>query len=65
MDVAIDAPVRLQATSSTPISSKAAQSRVEHFLAHFGARCTPSNAITVQLRKLRDSLQEEQQQLKR
>ena len=65
MDAAINPPVRLQATSATSISAKRVQKHLDNFLDDFQARSTASQggntAVTVQLQKLRDALQEERQ----
>lgn len=63
MDDIAHPPVRLQATSSIPISLKNALSRLDNFLSDFQARSTPSKgsdtSITAQLQKLSKALKEE------
>ncbi|KAG2030573.1 hypothetical protein BDR03DRAFT_905931 [Suillus americanus] len=63
MDDIAHPPVRLQAASSVPISSKHALSLVNNFLDDFQARSTPSKgsdtSITAQLQKLSKALEEE------
>ncbi|KAG2030568.1 hypothetical protein BDR03DRAFT_974444 [Suillus americanus] len=63
MDDIAHPPVRLQAASSVPISSKHALSLVNNFLDDFQAHSTPSKgsdtSITAQLQKLSKALEEE------
>ncbi|KAG2141862.1 hypothetical protein DEU56DRAFT_795229 [Suillus clintonianus] len=63
MDDIARPPVRLQAASSLPISSKQALSRVNKFLDDFQARSTPSKgsdtSITAQLQKLSKAIEQE------
>ncbi|KIJ65349.1 hypothetical protein HYDPIDRAFT_88303 [Hydnomerulius pinastri MD-312] len=63
MDDIARPPVRLQATSSVPLSLKAAQSRVDDFLSDFQSRSSPSKGgdttITAQLEKLSKALKEQ------
>jgi hypothetical protein len=66
MDAPLAPPVRLQATSSSPIPTKNAQKRIAAFLDDFEARSIssggPNTAVTVQLQKLEDALREERKQ---
>ncbi|KAG2143764.1 uncharacterized protein EDB93DRAFT_567492 [Suillus bovinus] len=63
MDDIAHPPVRLQATSSIPISSRQALTRINNFLDDFQARSTPSKgsdtSITAQLQKLSKALEQE------
>ncbi|KAF9457156.1 hypothetical protein BDZ94DRAFT_265755 [Collybia nuda] len=63
MDSVIHPPMRLQPISSTSISTRNTQKQLEIFLDDFQARTTASQggntAVTVQLQKLKDALQEE------
>lgn len=56
-------PLRIQAVSRTPVSSKEARKQVDGYLKNLNARTTASQgantAVTVQLEKLRDALKEE------
>ncbi|KAH7919446.1 hypothetical protein BV22DRAFT_1075223 [Leucogyrophana mollusca] len=62
MDDIAHPPARLQAISSTPLSSKSAQSTIDDFLSDFQSRSTPSKGgdttITAQLQKLSKALKE-------
>lgn len=62
MDAPIYPPVRLQPISSTPLSARKTQKVLETFLDDFQTRSTASQggntAVTVQLQKLKDALQE-------
>jgi hypothetical protein len=63
MDPPLQPPLRIQPLSSTAISVKHTERRLEAFLDDFQARSTASQggntAVTVQLQKLKDALQEE------
>jgi hypothetical protein len=61
MDESIHPPVRLQALSSSTLSTKNVKARVDNFLADFQSRSTPGKGgdttITAQLQKLSGALQ--------
>jgi hypothetical protein len=63
MDPPLQPPLRIQQLSSSSLSMKHAQRRLEAFLNDFQARNTGSQggntAVTVQLQKLKDALREE------
>ncbi|KAF9444251.1 hypothetical protein P691DRAFT_807665 [Macrolepiota fuliginosa MF-IS2] len=63
MDVPLHPPVRIHARTSTPLSTKSAEKRLEAFIHDFQARSTASQggntAVTVQLQKLKDALHDE------
>ena len=63
MDPPLAPPVRIQAISSTPITTKAVRKSVEIFLDDFQSRTTSAQggntAVTVQLQKLANALKEE------
>ncbi|KAF5379377.1 hypothetical protein D9615_006629 [Tricholomella constricta] len=64
MDSPIHPPVRLQPISTLPLSARRTQKELDRFLDNFQARSTASHdagnaAVTVQLQKLREALQEE------
>ena len=63
MDAAINPPVRLQALSSTLISTKNALSHLEDFLVDLEDRGTPSKGadttVVAQLKKMSQALQQE------
>jgi hypothetical protein len=63
MDPPLTPPPRIQVISTTPISTKLTQERLETFLRDFQARNTSAQggntAVTVQLQKLMDALKEE------
>ena len=63
MDPPLNPPVRIVPVSSTPLSSKATEKRLESFIEDFQIRGTASlggtGAATVQLKKLKDALNEE------
>lgn len=62
MDDSVRPPVRLQAISSTGLSTKGVKARVDDFLVDLQNRSTPSKggdtAVTAQLQKLSDALQQ-------
>ena len=62
MDDSVHPPVRLQAISSTTLSTKTVKGRVDDFLADFQNRSTPAKGgdttVTAQLQKLSGALQE-------
>ena len=63
MDPPLTPPARIQVVSTTPISIKTTQHRLQGFLDNFQARSTSAQggntAVTVQLQKLMDALKEE------
>jgi hypothetical protein len=63
MDPPLQPPLRVKPLSSSSVSSKHTQKRLEAFIDDFQARSTASQggstAVTVQLQKLKDALQEE------
>lgn len=63
MDPPLQPPLRIQPLSSSSISVKRTQKRIEAFLDDFQARSTVSQggntAVIVQLQKLKDALKEE------
>ncbi|KIK76048.1 hypothetical protein PAXRUDRAFT_171031 [Paxillus rubicundulus Ve08.2h10] len=63
MDDIAHPPVRLQANSSTPLSLKVAQARIDEFLNDFRSRSSPSKGgdatMTAQLDKLSKALKEQ------
>ena len=69
MDPPLQPPLRVQQLSSSSISVKHAQRRLEAFLDDFQARSTASQegntAVTVQLQKLKDALKEERHRRER
>ena len=62
MDESVHPPVRLQAVSSTPLSTRNVKARIDNFLADFQNRTTPGKGgdatVTVQLQKLSGALQQ-------
>jgi hypothetical protein len=62
MDDSVRPPVRLQAISSTGLSTKSVKARVDEFMADFQNRSTPAKGgdttATAQLQKLSDALQQ-------
>jgi hypothetical protein len=62
MDEPLQPPVRLQAISSTAISTRSAKARIDGFLADFQNRSTPAKGgdttVTAQLQKLSRALQQ-------
>ncbi|KAJ6480972.1 hypothetical protein C8R45DRAFT_905590 [Mycena sanguinolenta] len=70
MDAPLHPPLRLHAVSSTPLSSKSTQKRLETFLQDFQGRTTAAqgggghSAVTVQVQKLSDALKEEREAVK-
>jgi hypothetical protein len=62
MDDSVHPPVRLQAISSTTLSTKTVKGRVDDFLVDFQNRSTPAKGgdttVTAQLQKLSGALQE-------
>jgi hypothetical protein len=69
MDPPLHPPLRIQPISSSSISVKHAQKRLEAFLDDFQARSSASQggntAVTVQLQKLKDALREERHKKER
>ena len=63
MDPPLTPPPRIQVVSTTAISTKTTQKRLQVFLDDFQARSTSAQggntAVTVQLQKLADALKEE------
>lgn len=63
MDPALHPPINLRPLSSRPISTKNVAKRIGQFVDNFQARTTAaqagSSAVTVQLQKLKDAMQEE------
>ncbi|THU98078.1 hypothetical protein K435DRAFT_38988 [Dendrothele bispora CBS 962.96] len=63
MDPPLNPPIRIQPLSSKPVSTKKAERRLDTFLKNFQERTTAAQggntAVTVQLQKLKDALQEE------
>ncbi|KAJ7199292.1 hypothetical protein B0H12DRAFT_1064017 [Mycena haematopus] len=68
MDAPLHPPLRVDAVSRTPLSSKNTQRRLEKFLQDFGDRTTASqgghSAVTVQVQKLQDALRDEREAVK-
>ncbi|KAF7370138.1 Short-chain dehydrogenase/reductase family protein [Mycena sanguinolenta] len=70
MDAPLHPPLRIDAISSTSLSSKSAQKRLESLLVDFQGRTTAAqggggrSAVTVQVQKLRDALKEERDVIK-
>ncbi|KAJ7181131.1 hypothetical protein C8R46DRAFT_1211403 [Mycena filopes] len=68
MDAPLHPPLRISALSSTPLSNKNAQKRLEGFLQDLQDRTTASQsghtAVTVQVQKLADALKEEREDIK-
>ena len=69
MDPPLTPPARIQVLSTTPISTKTTQKRLQLFLDDFQARNTSAQggntAVTVQLQKLADALKEERKKGKK
>ncbi|KAJ6614134.1 hypothetical protein B0H10DRAFT_2046147 [Mycena sp. CBHHK59/15] len=68
MDAPLHPPLRINALSSKPLSSKNTQKRLETFLQDFQDRTTAAQgghtAVTVQVQKLKDALKEEREAMK-
>ncbi|KAF8217133.1 hypothetical protein K438DRAFT_1798336 [Mycena galopus ATCC 62051] len=68
MDAPLHPPLRIDAISSKPLSSKSTQKRLETFLQDFQERTTAAqgghSAVTVQVQKLQDALKEEREAVK-
>ncbi|KAJ7208774.1 hypothetical protein B0H12DRAFT_1158370 [Mycena haematopus] len=68
MDAPLHPPLRVDAVSRTPLSSKSTQKRLEKFLQDFQERTTASqgghSAVTVQVQKLKDALKDEREAAK-
>lgn len=64
-DAAVTPPVRIQPGAPKTISTRAAYSRIDSFLADFQQRSTPLNGgdatVPAQLSKLRDALRDERE----
>ena len=61
MDDSVRPPVRLQAISSTGLSTKSVKASIDAFMADFQNRSTPvkgDTTVTAQLQKLSDALQQ-------
>jgi len=62
MDESVHPPVRLQAISSTTLSTRSVKTRVDDFLTDFQNRSTPAKGgdttVTAQLQKLSEALQQ-------
>ncbi|KAJ7148540.1 hypothetical protein C8R43DRAFT_855104, partial [Mycena crocata] len=65
MDAPLHPPLRIDALSSKPLTSKSTQKRLEVFLQDFQDRTTASQSghttMTVQVTKLKDALKEERE----
>ncbi|KAJ7694565.1 hypothetical protein B0H17DRAFT_931676 [Mycena rosella] len=63
MDAPLHPPLRINARSSKPLSTKSTQKRLEVFLQDFQDRTTAAQsghtAVTVQVQKLQDALKDE------
>ncbi|KDR81030.1 hypothetical protein GALMADRAFT_48401, partial [Galerina marginata CBS 339.88] len=68
MDPPLAPPVRIQALSYSPITTKVAQKDIDAFLEDFQSRSTSATggntAVTVQLQNLADALKEERKKKK-
>ncbi|KAK7024866.1 short-chain dehydrogenase/reductase family protein [Favolaschia claudopus] len=68
MDAPLHAPLRINAISRTPLSTKRTQKRLEAFLQDFQDRTTAAqgghSAVTVQVQKLKDALKEDKDVVK-
>jgi len=66
MDPPLSPPIRIQPISAKPVSNKKAEHRLDVFLQNFQDRTTAAQggntAVTVQLQKLKDALNEELEQ---
>ncbi|KAJ6582143.1 hypothetical protein B0H19DRAFT_1252275 [Mycena capillaripes] len=68
MDAPLHPPLRVDALSSKPLTSKSTQKRLEVFLQDLQDRTTAAQsghtAVTVQVQKLKDALKEEREAIK-
>ncbi|KAF7356144.1 Short-chain dehydrogenase/reductase family protein [Mycena venus] len=68
MDAPLHPPLRIDALSTKPLSSKSTQKRLEAFLQDFQDRTTAAQsghtAVTVQVQKLKDALKDEREAVK-
>ncbi|KAJ7509587.1 hypothetical protein B0H11DRAFT_1252888 [Mycena galericulata] len=68
MDAPLDPPLRVNALSSKSLTTKSTQKRLNAFLQDFQDRTTAAQsghtAVTVQVQKLKDALEEERDEIK-